>query len=67
MREVNPFYEGVTRQATLPHRTASTFVVGGMIGCGVEKNVYPLIGRFQSPGLVLVVLSFTSLRPVGDT
>ena len=64
MKEVNPFYEGVIRQATLPHRTAMICLRASMIGCGVE-NVYRL--RFQSPGLVLVVLSFISLRPAGDT
>ena len=39
----------------------------GMIGCGVQFVALDAHLWFQSPGFVLVVLSFTCLRPVGDT
>lgn len=60
MRKVNPFYEGVTYQATLPHWTG---LPPGMISCGVNWDHFVW---FQSSWPVLIVLVSTRWGPVGD-
>ena len=67
MKEVNPFYEGVTRQATLPHRTGLDYYLMGQNDRLWSEGLFSTHQWFQSPGHVLVVLSFTRPRPVGDT